>query len=126
LHFDFRKIEPPKNKGFLQIFDQTQAQSVQNELDISRYLVSKRPRVPDGTLYYSPSATVDVYELLRQFIDGTDEVDGLLVVVIAPIEFMNDERRGLNRYLALKLRISNEVQDQQMQNPLAALNRLSI
>ncbi|RJP18461.1 MAG: hypothetical protein C4520_14515, partial [Candidatus Abyssobacteria bacterium SURF_5] len=34
LHFDFRKIEPPKNKGFLQIFDQTQAQSVQNESEL--------------------------------------------------------------------------------------------
>jgi hypothetical protein len=94
-------------------------------LDISQYLVAKRPKVSDGTFYYSRSATIDAYELLRQFIDGTDEVDGLLIVVIAPVEFLNDDRRGIDKYLPLKFRISDEVHDRRIQNPLAALNRIS-
>ena len=38
-------------------------------LDISRYLVSKRPAEPDRTFYYSPTAVLDLYDMLRQFIE---------------------------------------------------------
>ena len=40
-------------------------------LDISRY-VQERPKEPDETYYYSTTAVLDCYEVLRQFIDGTD------------------------------------------------------
>lgn len=93
-------------------------------LDVSRCLESKKPDVPDG-LYYGISATLDVYEMLRQFIDGTDELESLLLVVFVPPEFLTDVRRGLNRYEALKLRIWDEVRDREYQNPLGALIRLS-
>ena len=92
-------------------------------LDLSRCLVSKKPDSPDG-LYYGVSATLDVYEMLRQFIDGTDELESFLLVVHVPPEFLTDGRRGLNRYEALKLRIWDEVRDRQYQNPLGALIRL--
>lgn len=92
-------------------------------LDLSRCLVSKKPDSPEG-LYYGVSATLDAYEMLRQFIDGTDELESLLLVVHVPPEFLTDGRRGLNRYEALKLRIWDEVRDRQYQNPLGALIRL--
>ena len=93
-------------------------------LDLSRCLESKKPAVPEG-LYYGVSATLDAYEMLRQFIDGTDDLESLLLVVSVPPEFLTDVRRGLNRYEALKLRIWDEVRDRQYQNPLGALIRLS-
>ena len=93
-------------------------------LDLSRCLESKKPNSPEG-LYYGISATLDAYEMLRQFIDGTDELESLLLVVSVPPEFLTDTRRGLNRYEALKLRIWDEVRDRQYQNPLGALIRLA-
>ncbi len=93
-------------------------------LDLSRCLESKKDGSPEG-LYYGISATLDAYEMLRQFIDGTDELESLLLVVSVPPEFLTDGRRGLNRYEALKLRIWDEVRDRQYQNPLGALIRLA-
>ena len=93
-------------------------------LDLSRCLESKKPSSPEG-LYYGVSATMDAYEMLRQFIDGTDDLQGLLLVVMVPPEFLTDTRRGLSRYEALKLRIWDEVRDRQYQNPLGALIRLA-
>ena len=93
-------------------------------LDLSRCLESKKPESPEG-FYYGVSATLDAYEMLRQFIDGTDELESLLLVVSVSPEFLTDARRGLNRYEALKLRIWDEVRDRQYQNPLGALIRLA-
>ncbi len=94
-------------------------------LDISRYMVARRPKKPDDSLYYSTPATLDAYEVLRQFIDGTDELECCLIAVVASRGFLTDERRGLNRYDALKLRICDEVRDKHRQNPLTSLIRLS-
>ncbi|MDO8723239.1 MAG: DUF2791 family P-loop domain-containing protein [Syntrophales bacterium] len=95
-------------------------------LDITRYLISTRSKDPDAGFFYSMPAVLDAYEVLRQFIDGTDEMEGCLIVVLAPKEFLDlDDRRGLNRYDALKLRIWDEVRDMQRQNPLASLVRLA-
>ncbi len=93
-------------------------------LDISRYLMS-RPRDPADSFYYSAPATLDAYEVLRQFIDGTDEMESCFIAVVASREFLTDERRGLNRYDALKLRIWDEVRDRHRQNPFASLIRVS-
>jgi hypothetical protein len=94
-------------------------------LDISRCLVATKPNEPETGLYYSIPAVLDAYELLRQFIDGTDEMEGCLIVVIAPRDFLVDDKRGVSRYDALKLRIWDEVRDRQKQNPLASLTRLA-
>lgn len=93
-------------------------------LDISRYLISARSRDPADGFFYSIPAVLDAYEVLRQFIDGTDEMEGLLVIVLASKGFLNDDRRGLSCYDALKLRIWDEVRDKRRQNPLASLIRL--
>jgi len=94
-------------------------------LDISRYLVSPRPRDPNGTHYYSVAAVLDAYEVLRQFIDDTDELENCLVVVIAPPDFITNEMRGVLKYDALRLRILDEVYDRKRPNPLSSLIRLS-
>ncbi|WP_447970467.1 BREX system ATP-binding domain-containing protein [Nitrospira sp. M1] len=94
-------------------------------VDISRYLVAKRPAEPDRTLHYSPTAVLDLYDMLRQFIDTSDELEGFMMVVQASPEFLTDAKRGIDRYEALKHRIWDDVRDKHRQNPLVPLVRLS-
>ena len=95
-------------------------------LDITRYIEGTRPKEPDGTLYYSAPALLECYEVLREFIDSTDELEYSFICVIAPPAFVNeDERRGLWAYDALRLRIWDEVQDKRLMNPLSTLVRIS-
>jgi hypothetical protein len=94
-------------------------------LDISRYTVG-RPKEPDGTLYYSTGAVLDCYEVLRQFVDGTDESDYCFLAVLAPARFLDEgDRRSVHAYDALKMRIWDEVHDKVHINPLAPLVRVS-
>ncbi len=93
-------------------------------LDISRYFYKREESSSDGSLMFSPSATMDLFELLRQFLDTADEVEGLLMVVVAPEEFLTDSRRGVDRYEALKLRVWDDVRPKHRQNPLATLVRI--
>ena len=94
-------------------------------LDISRYL-QDRSKDSTGSLYYSLSAMLDCYEMLRQFIDGTDESEYLFTAVLTPSRFLDEgDRRSVNNYEALKLRIWNEVHDRKYVNPLASLVRIS-
>lgn len=94
-------------------------------LDISRFL--EPTRLPDGSIYYSRPAVMDGYEVLRQFIDSTDDLKFCLIIVLAPSSFLDPyERRGLHiAYEALKMRIWDEVRDRERPNPLSSLVRLS-
>lgn len=94
-------------------------------LDISRFMESKKPL--DGSMYYSKAAILNGYQVLRQFIDGTDELQFCLILVLAPPSFLSpeEEHRGLKAYEPLRLRIWDEVRDKQRTNPLACLIRLS-
>lgn len=92
-------------------------------IDISAFMGGKGDGSP--TLNYSPSAVMDAYEMLRQFIDGCDEIEGLLVVVVTSQAFLSNQRLGLNRYEALKLRIWDDVRDKTRQNPFAPMVRLT-
>ncbi len=94
-------------------------------LDISRYM-SDRPKESDGSLHYSMPAVMDCYEVLRQFIDGTDESEYLMLVAISGPQFISpDERRGVYAYDALKLRVWEEVYDATRANPLSSLVRIT-
>ena len=93
-------------------------------LDITRY-TQERPRDPDGSLYYSSTAVMDCYEVLRQFIDSTDEAGYCFIAVLATQRFVElDEKRSVRIYDALKLRIWDEVHDRHRVNPLAPLIRI--
>lgn len=93
-------------------------------LDITQCAMD-RVHTPEGFIHYSKPATMDAYELLRQFVDGADELSNCLVVVVASPEFLADPIKGLGCYEALKLRIWDEVRDREVPNPMAALVRLS-
>jgi hypothetical protein len=93
-------------------------------LDISRALDNaKRADRQDG-FYYSAAALTELYETLRQLIDGSSETPGVFVTVFAPPTLLSDEKRGVDRYQALKMRIFDDVRNRGVQNPLAPMVRL--
>lgn len=86
-------------------------------------VVSDSPLL-DAPLRYSRAAVQDAYEMLRQFIDGTDEMKHFLLVAAAGPGLVFNEKRGLDCYSALKLRTSDDVRVRNHANPLGALVRL--
>jgi hypothetical protein len=96
-------------------------------IDLERLLVARRPPagLRDG-VYYSKAAALDAYEVLRQIIDATDELEGLFVAVLLPPDLITDEGRGLPAYTALHLRVADEVRDRRRPNPYAALVRVGV
>jgi hypothetical protein len=93
------------------------------DLDIRQCAVPNRALTEH--VYYTRPAVLDVYELLRQLVDATDELRSTFVLVMAGTEFLADPARGLERYWALRLRILDEVRDRQRTNPYSALVRLT-
>lgn len=91
------------------------------ELDVSRYAerVSTRDRVLG--YYYTPAACLELYELMRQFIDDMERFDGTIVVVSSPNTIVTDERRGINRYQALRMRLWSDVRIRNAENPMSPL-----
>jgi hypothetical protein len=95
------------------------------DLDVSRLAVGRRPPVEERAgWYYSKSAVLDAYEVLRQLVDATDSLRSAFVAVTVPPELVTDDTRGLPSYTALHLRIVDEVRDRRRANPFAALVRL--
>ncbi len=74
--------------------------------------------------YYSSAALNEVYEVLRQLIDSSSTLTGVLVAVSVPPEFLSDEKRGVDRYQALRMRIFDDIRSRGRQNVLAPLVRL--
>jgi hypothetical protein len=96
-------------------------------IDYARIAEARRPPAEARSgFYYSKAAVLDAYEVLRQFIDATDELRGVLVIAVVPPELMTDEARGLPAYTALQLRVADEVRDRRRANPFAALVRLEV
>jgi len=96
-------------------------------VDYGRLAEARRPPAEARSgFYYSKAAVMDAYEVLRQFIDATDELRGVLFVAVMPPELMTDEARGLPAYSALQLRVADEVRDRRRANPFAALVRLEV
>jgi hypothetical protein len=97
-------------------------------LDIERcFMMRPRPRdVEDTSVYYTPAAIYDAYEAFRELVDETDDLEHCLVVVLASPEFLDHmNRRSVWGYDALRLRIWDEVRDEQRPNPLSGLVRLT-
>lgn len=93
-------------------------------LDTSRVTVSRNPR--DGHFYYTKASVLDSYEVLRQFIDSMDRLQGCLILVSPDVAFLSEEigERGFGAYEALKFRIVDEVRDRHLVNPMSSLIRL--
>jgi hypothetical protein len=86
-----------------------------------------RPQGPrDGYLYYSRVALIDAYEVMREFIDDTDELYNVLFVFAMPPEFLSIEPRGrgMGAYQALEFRVSGFA-EARLANPLANLVEVS-
>jgi hypothetical protein len=93
-------------------------------LDIRQLAVARRQDAGEG-LHYTKAAVLDAYEVLRQLIDGTDELGACLVVVSCAPEFLSDPVRGLESYHALRDRVADDVRDRARTNPFSALVRVS-
>ena len=95
-------------------------------LDLHALAATSRRVVPQDYIYYTPAALWDAYEVLRQFIDATDEMEGLLVVVSAPDALLDDySNRSLQKYRALRNRIWDDVRDRRHVNPCAPMVRIA-
>jgi hypothetical protein len=70
---------------------------------------------------------MDHYELMRELIDSTDRLEGVLMVVLADEGFLDLELRGKGFFIyqALYARIGDEVQDRNQANPCSTLVRLA-
>jgi hypothetical protein len=95
-------------------------------LDI-RDLTRPRPGSAGSRVRYTPTAVMDAYEVLRQLVDDADHMEGLLLVVTADEAFVDgDPRRSIEAYVALKMRIYDDVRARGRDNPLAPLVRLEL
>ena len=96
-------------------------------LDSAR--VTERTRQADGSRYYSRAMTMDFYEILREFIDSSDLLSATLIVSCSDVAFLDQETdrrsRGVGIYQALRSRIIDDVRDKRVENPAAALCRLT-
>lgn len=94
--------------------------------DLSRLTIPRNPR--DNKLFYSRAQLLDAYEVLRQFVDLTDRMNGCFIVAMPAAEFLDVESsspaRGIGVYDALKFRVYDEVHDLRLVNPMGALIRL--
>ena len=93
-------------------------------LDINA--VVTEPHADSATIRYARGSMLDTYELLREFIDDTDETANLLIVAVAGRGLLDDPKRNVDHYQALKLRISNDVHDKERANPLNIMVRFDL
>ena len=92
--------------------------------DNSRVTLARNPR--DGLRHYTRAMTMDHYEVLREFVDATDQLTGTLMVVVTNDEFLDETGpKGYHIYQALMTRIMDDVHDKNQVNPMASLVRLS-
>ncbi len=94
-------------------------------MDVRQLSVPRRPA--EGLFYTKSLGLLDAYEVLRQFIDGTDRLTGCLLVILPAPEFLDIEAgsRGIGAYSALANRVYDEIRDRRLPNPMGALIRLT-
>lgn len=96
------------------------------ELDLTRLGVGRRPPVSTRRgFYYTKSAVLDTFEILRQFVDSVEDLQSSLLVVTMPVRMVTDATRGLPAYHALYLRVAEEVYDHDRANPFCSLVRVT-
>jgi hypothetical protein len=93
-------------------------------IDLSAVVAPPRPEEELPAVRYGRSAILDVYEVLRQCLDEMEDTPYLLLVAVAGAGLLDDPRRSVDNYTALKLRTADEVRDRDRANPLSTLVRL--
>lgn len=93
-------------------------------MDLSRLVSGGSGDTPGER--YSRAALLDAYEVLRQFIDSIDDLEGVMLVGVAEQEILDPDRRkrGLVAYQALRNRVYDEVRDRSHANPVGSLVRI--
>lgn len=91
-------------------------------LDGSRYY-TERNRV--GGLRFTRLQIFDLFELIREFIDESDSLQGAAVIFTFPPDFVESDRRAFDIYRALYSRIADDVRGRDRANPCAALVRVA-
>jgi hypothetical protein len=94
------------------------------EIDVGRYADSSSIVKLTSGYSYTPAACLELYELMRQFIDDMERFDSTMIVVTAPNTIVTDQRRGINRYQALGMRLWSDMRIRNAENPMAPLMRL--
>lgn len=96
-------------------------------VDVSRFASGKSAIGPDGLEMRAPSraAVMDTYEMMRQCIDGTDEMAGVMICFLTGPEFVQDDKRGMRAYSALEQRLAEDVHDRVRANPYAPMVRMA-
>lgn len=92
-------------------------------METSRLMLSRDPH--DQGFYYTKASVLDSYEVLREFIDGADRVNGYFMTVLSSSSFLEDHSRGLSAYAALKFRVFDEIRDKRLVNPMSSLVRIA-
>jgi hypothetical protein len=92
-------------------------------LDTQRVMMARN--ADDPGFFYGKAAVMDSYEVLRQFIDGADRLEGFFMVVVPDVSFLEDHGRGISSYDALKFRVFDEIHDRNLVNPMASLARIA-
>ncbi len=96
-------------------------------LDLSQLVVEKRKGLPtDEDVIYSRNNCLDAFEVLRQFIDDTDDTSYCLICGVGTSELETSAKRSIFGYYALQSRLTNEVHDQKRPNLLAPMVRLGV
>lgn len=90
-------------------------------LDLRALFETRPPESGVPSLRYSRGALMDSYEVIRQFIDETDEITHCVTCAVAPSEIVTDEKRSIFKYYALQSRLLSEVHDADRQDLLSAM-----
>jgi len=92
-------------------------------LDNRRVTEPTNPR--DGTKYYTRPMVMQHYEVLRKWIDSTEKLTSVFILVLANTEFLNpvitSRSRSVHMYNALHTRILDDVRGRNQVNPNASL-----
>jgi hypothetical protein len=92
--------------------------------DAARLAVRRNPR--DERPFYTTAMLLDAFEVLREFIDSIDRLTHCLITVLPDDSFVDEtNERGIVKYEALRLRITDDVRAREVVNPMASLVRLS-
>jgi len=98
-------------------------------MDWGQLAVPRRGGAEDERVYYTPGNIMDGYEVLRQFIDATDDMDHLFILVMLPDTLLDEDpgaKRSVARYPALKTRIWEDVRDKSRANPCAPMVHVAV